>query len=359
MYFKGFYYDGKSSFGHPATIVLTETTITITLASETLTRNIEQLNITESHVYDDRTVLKFGNQFPYEAVEITEADFPVFFERTYPSFHLKKTKIKSGYSTGIKSIASIITGIIALILLSYFYIIPFMAETVAKRIPQEYEIELGSNLFSQVVESYQVDSTQSALANSFFNELNVNQNYPVTIYVVHSEISNAFAFPGGNIVVHDKLLKAIDSKEEFAALLAHEYSHVAYRHTTRSLFRNLGTYLVVSLLLTDVNGVMAVLLQNADNLKSLSYSRALEEEADTKGLELLLDAGVNPRGMLDLFTQLEKESDGAGEIPEFLSTHPMLQQRKVTITQLIAKSTLKLKPNEELEQLWKQIKQNN
>lgn len=99
---------------------------------------------------------------------------------------------------------------------------------------------------------------------------------------------------------------------------------------------------------------MAVLLQNADNLKSLS-SQALEEEADTKGLELLLDAGVNPRGMLDLFTQLEKESDGAGEIPEFLSTHPMLQQRKVTITQLIAKSTLKLKPNEELEQLWKQI----
>lgn len=57
-------------------------------------------------------------------------------------------------------------------------------------------------------------------------------------------------FPGGNIVVHDKLLKAIDSKEEFAAPLAHEYSHVAYRHTTRSLFRNFG-YLSGCITLTN------------------------------------------------------------------------------------------------------------
>jgi beta-barrel assembly-enhancing protease len=356
MVFEALYYDGKSSFGNPATVQLLADCIKITTANDSIEWKLSELNLPDSFFNNNNTVVKHGAHYPYSAIEVTGKEFQHYFKQAYPALNIKATDIKVFQNTGNKVIVLVILGVIALMLLSYFFFIPAVAELIAKRIPQSYEIALGDKMFEQLNAGFQVDSEQTALANAFFHELNVAETYPVKITVVHSDISNAFAFPGGNIVVYDEMFKIMNTKEEFAALLSHEYSHVAKRHITRSLFRNLGTYLVISLVISDVNGIMAVLLQNADNLKSLSYSRSLEQEADEEGMLLMQEAGLNTNGMIDLFKHLGDANKESQVIPEFLSTHPMLEARMKNIKRLAKKNKSNLQSTPELDSLWLKLK---
>lgn len=359
MVFDALYYDGKTSRGSVVTIQLLDSTIKVNLPDEVLTWNLNDLNLHESFFNKEVAVIKHGATFPYAAIEIKGADFQLYFQRTYPSAKIKQTDIKVFQNTGRRTIVVIILGVLGLILLAYFVLIPATAEAIAKRIPISYEMSMGEEMFQQISNSMEVDSEQTALANSFFKGLKIKETYPVKITVVHSDISNAFAFPGGHIVVYDQMFKVMKRKEEFAALLSHEYSHVANRHITRSLFRNLGTYLVISLVISDVNGVMAVLLQNADNLKSLSYSRSLEKEADEQGMLLMQDAGQDTDGMLRLFKHLGDANKGSQDVPEFLSTHPMLEGRMKNIKSLAKKNTKPLRENPELDAIWTKLKNLN
>ena len=356
MPFEALFYDGKSSQGHAVTIQLGITSIQINFPNENLIWYCSELNLRESFFNKNKTVLVYGAQFPYPSLEISGAEFQSSFELTYPDIKIKKTDIKIFQNTGNRTIALVILAVLGFFLLSYFVLIPETAEFVANRIPQSYEISLGEKMFEQLNIGMEVDEEQSKLANAYFQELHYEQSYPVQITVVHSNISNAFAFPGGHIVLHDEMFRTMKNKEEFSALLSHEYSHVANRHITRSLFRNLGTYLVISLVISDVNGIMAVLLQNADNLKSLSYSRSLEQEADEKGMQLMQKAGQDPQGMIRLFKHLQQADESGQKIPEFLSTHPMLEARMKNIKKLAKENETQLRENPKLDELWNQLK---
>ena len=116
------------------------------------------------------------------------------------------------------------------------------------------------------------------------------------------------------------------SYPELAALLSHEFSHVSNQHSTKSIFRRLGSRIFISLLFGQMGSVTAVLADQADNLKSLRYSRSLEKEADIDGLKILTDRKIDPKGFSDLFQHL-KESGPSRSIPEFLGSHPDTDNR--------------------------------
>lgn len=357
MLYTARFYDGKSSESHEAKLRFLENSISISYNNENLIWYCSELNLRESFFNKNKTVLTYGAQFPYPMLEISGPEFQLDFERFYPNLKIKKSDIRIFQNTGNRAIILIILAVLGFFLLSYFVLIPETAEFVANRVPQSYEISLGEKMFEQLNAGLDVDEEKTKLANDFFKELNYAHSYPVKISVVHSTVSNAFAFPGGHIVVYDEMFKTMKSKDEFAALLGHEYSHVENRHITRSLFRNLGTYLVISLVLSDVNGIMAVLLQNADNLKSLSYSRTLEQEADEKGMVLMQKSGQDPQGMIRLFKHLGDANEEGQKIPEFLSTHPMLESRMKNIKRLAKENEAPLHENLKLEEIWKQLKQ--
>jgi Zn-dependent protease with chaperone function len=132
--------------------------------------------------------------------------------------------------------------------------------------------------------------------------------------------------PGGHIVVYDKILKGMQSHEELAALLAHEFTHVAKRHSLRSMFRQLSSQVFFTLLIGDISVAGNVLLQNADGLKQLSYSRDLETESDEQGARLLADRNISCNGFIGLFQLLKKETNGA-ETYEWFNSHPDLEKR--------------------------------
>ncbi|HNG88956.1 MAG TPA: M48 family metallopeptidase, partial [Saprospiraceae bacterium] len=140
---------------------------------------------------------------------------------------------------------------------------------------------------------------------------------------------NAFALPGGRIVVFDGLLKTIDRPEQLAALLAHEASHVEMRHSTRAVFREMANSLFFSLLFGDFGAVSQMVGQQSQYLNQLSYSRRLEMEADAQGIQWMRQSSLPIAGMRDLFQKMKNSAPSAGQpdVPNFLSTHPSLDDR--------------------------------
>ena len=140
--------------------------------------------------------------------------------------------------------------------------------------------------------------------------------YEFQFMVATSEDVNAFALPGGFVVVNRGLLAAAESGEEVAAVLAHELSHVTLRHSTKRLAGRLGASAALALILGMVDlGAPAYTLAH---LSGLGYERDQEREADDVGQSLLMRAGISPIGMATFF---ERSSDSL-QPPEIVSTHP-------------------------------------
>ena len=122
----------------------------------------------------------------------------------------------------------------------------------------------------------------------------------------------------------------------------------------KMLCRNLSGYLFISAVLSDVNGIMAIIGDNVHNLQSLSYSRQFERQADEQGTQLMILNDINPKGMTDLFTRLK--SSETVVIPGFISSHPITTDRIVDINRLIQRTPHKFHKNSTLEELFRQVK---
>lgn len=216
----------------------------------------------------------------------------------------------------------------AIIISAYIWLLPFLADRLARRVPVSYEERLGDVIYNALQPTFTIDAEKTAYINDFFRELQIPSKYNIRITVVKENMANAFAMPGGNIVVYDKILFEMEDYEELAALLSHEFTHVNERHTTRALFRQQASSLLTSIIFGDVGTIGNVIARNADGLKSLDYSRRLEKDADTKGLHILSERKIDGNGFVRLFELLKKETEKAGEQPaEWISSHPDLEKR--------------------------------
>jgi beta-barrel assembly-enhancing protease len=266
---------------------------------------------------------------------------------------LQRTKHKP--PNPLMAIAGIGLFIIALIAAAWFWLLPYAAGRVANALPIEYEVKFGEQSYNAIIKDFKVLPKQTELANQFYKELNISSVYPVKITVVDKAETNAFAVPGGNIVLFSGLLQQMQHPEELAALLAHEYSHVQLRHTTRSLVQSVGTYAMISMVFGDVTGLGAVFLENAHTLKSLEYSRKLEKEADLNGLQLLQQRKINGEGYIWLFNTLKKDTGSGSVTSEWLSSHPDLDNRvKYVKSKLVGVAPMPVSGT--IQNIWKQLK---
>ena len=216
--------------------------------------------------------------------------------------------------------------LIILGLLFYFYGVPWLAGKMADRFPIGYEKKLGGQMYQAIKGSFEIDEKRTAYANEFFRQMNIPSKYDIQITVVKSDVANAFAMPGGHIVIYDKVLNGMSSYEELAALLSHEFTHIENRHSLRSIFRQYSSQIFLSLLFGNLDAAGSVLVSNADGLKGLSYSRSLETEADENGAALLAQRKIDCQGFVRLFQLLKKETAGI-HTPELINSHPNLDNR--------------------------------
>lgn len=248
----------------------------------------------------------------------------------------------------------ILAGIIGLLVLLYFLFVPWLSEKLASRVSVQTEERFGDAVYNAMSLEGQEDTAASFAINEFFAAMDVRTAYKIRISVVESDIVNAFALPGGRIVVYTGLLKEMQGYPELAALLAHEYTHVNNKHSTKSIFRRLGSKIFLGLLFGKFGSVTAVLVDHADNLKSLKHSRKLEKEADIDGLELLKERKIDPQGFSNLFHHL-KASVPSSTMPEFLGSHPDIDKRISYINK--ASEGAAVEENTRLKTIFERLKQ--
>lgn len=244
--------------------------------------------------------------------------------------------------------------ILALLLMAYLWWIPALGDRIARHFDKQSEIDMGEKMYQAMASDFPIDQEKTRLLNQFYQELHFAVDYPVQITVVTSDISNAFAIPGGHIVVYDAILDRMKTPEELAALLAHEASHVALRHSLRNIFRMLSRKMFLSLITGGQNDLAAAAINNADELKGLQYSRSLETEADDNGLQLMTRSHIDVMGMERLMELLQKESNSA-EPPALLSTHPIFSDRIDNIRKRVKELPVVSTSNPKLKEIFKAI----
>ncbi len=166
--------------------------------------------------------------------------------------------------------------------------------------------------------------------------------YPFEFHLLRDpQTINAFALPGGQVFLTAALLNQLDTEAQLAGVLGHEAGHVIGRHGAEHMAKQqLGVSLVnaVGIATSDEYGNgrnAAAIAQAVNQLVSLKYGREDELESDRLGLQFLIEAGYDPRGIVELM-EILNASRSSGAPPEFLSTHPNPGNRSETLTALIA-----------------------
>jgi predicted Zn-dependent protease len=167
-------------------------------------------------------------------------------------------------------------------------------------------------------------------------------NVKFTFLVMKDPSINAFALPGGFVVVHSGLILATTSESELAGVLSHEISHITQRHIARSIQNQSRSSLVstaamlaailVGAISGNANVGMAGVVagESAALQHQLNFSRENEIEADRVGIGVMAATGYDTNGMATFFETLNRRMGGAGpnaKIIEFLQTHPVTGAR--------------------------------
>ena len=291
-----------------------------------------------------------------ETLVVENPDFYENYQRIAPN-DFSRTTIKDSFNWEIISAG-------ALILLLFFYavfkIVPYyFLDQLADKIPLEWEETIGDAVLSTFPVEKNPDPRVMALLTDTLRLLKQSKveetPYNLKVFILPTEQINALALPGGNIIIFEGLLKIADSPEEIAGLLAHEVQHIFLKHSTRGILRNLASGMLLALVRGDANAVMESVVGIAGQLNTLGFSRKMETEADIKGIELMLEAKINPKGMLSIFKKLLKEelkleenkknssiSKNAKEVFYYLSTHPSAKIRIKELENKIKNNSEKL-----------------
>ncbi len=164
-------------------------------------------------------------------------------------------------------------------------------------------------------------------------------NVHYAFFVNDSNEINAFAGPGGTIVMYSTLILATTKEDELAAVLAHEIAHSEQKHWLTDLNRQKSTQtsLIASSLAALALGIINPTLGSGAMLGSLAghsqneinHIRSHEREADRIGIQLLYAADYNPEGMVDFLKSLEQYNQyhDMSNVPAILLTHPMDEER--------------------------------
>lgn len=357
--YTGLYFDGRSSQGHPANILLGDEELLIQITDPGVQPQAVRWNvgsILPDELDDPKHVLLKYGAFPHQLLQVDGQGFFNALFQAYPGAGFHKPRYHFTLGIGWKRLAVGLLLMAGVSVSVYFYGIPWAAERVAEQIPHEAERSLGDEAYKSLVKDLPRDEARTQALRHFFAQLKISNAQPIELVVVNDSVNhtvNAFALPGGRIVVYKDILAAMEGYDELAALLAHEYAHVEKRHTMRSVMRSLSNYVLLTILVSDMNAVSAMLVDQLQNLRSLSYTRGLEKEADLRGLEILQANGVDADGMVRLFERLKKGSGDA--IPEMVSTHPLLENRQLYIKELAKQKNAVIGQNDSLRFYWDRL----
>jgi predicted Zn-dependent protease len=254
----------------------------------------------------------------------------------------------------------VLTGI-SLCLLAACATVPVSGRNQLNLIPSQQLLAMSNESYQQVISQYNVvrgtrearllDEVGRNIARAVERYLRQQGNaealtgYDWEFTLVRDDQVNAFAVPGGKVVVFSGMLPVTQNAAGLATVVSHEIAHVIARHGNERLSQQMVAQLGVNALdvaLQKQPAKTRQLYMQAFGLGAqfgvlLPYSRLQESEADKLGLIFMAMAGYNPQNAINFWQRMAAEKSGQAP-PEFMSTHPSHGTRIEDIREFMPKA---------------------
>ena len=232
--------------------------------------------------------------------------------------------------------AAVLFGVLALAVLGLRAAVPVVADGAVVLIPYRAEAFVGRQAFREL-DAAMFSSTRlgeprrariEAAAQALARRAGIDPVPEIHFRDARLLGANAFAFPGGPIVVTDDLVHLLEDDGLILAVLAHELGHVRERHGLRQVLRVGGMFVIASAVLGADDSLLEELAAISVSTVSAGYSRDFERDADAFAGRLLESAGRSAGDLADAFRTL---LDDCGEMCRgdagWLSSHPGIESR--------------------------------
>ena len=209
------------------------------------------------------------------------------------------------------------------------YGVPSLAKSVAMSVPQDWVHSSDEYTLSALDKSLFDDSElevsrKRVLAQEFEK---LKQHSGIEGHLVFrssKQGANAFALPGGTVVMTDELVALAEHDDEIIGVLAHELGHIQNRHSLRHALQASALTLVLTAVTGDLTGLDSLLVNLPVVLMSMSYGRELESEADDTAYELMGQLDMDHQHFANMMQRLH---EGSKQGPKWLSSHPPSEER--------------------------------
>lgn len=318
----GFYYDGRTAHREPVRVSIDGETLRIVRSDGgTMRWPIPALRQSQG-AHGDRLRLEYGSD-PAESIVIEGPGLAEAIQALVPSANPRLKPARRPWRLlGSLMILIVVSGG------TYVVGAPAFARWLAPRVPPAWEIGLGQGLAERMQRSDSLcaDSVTLAGVRSVLDRLLATAPgtpYAFRLFVTRDTLVNAFAAPGGVIVVNAGLLQAAANPEELAVVLAHEAQHVLQRHSVRAIIREIPLRLALATLDGGVGSAASI----GGTLGVLRYRRDDEREADVEGMRMLQAARVDAPAAARFMRTLEERDGGLPRFAHYLSSHPLSTRR--------------------------------
>ncbi len=327
--FQGVLYDGKNTAKHAATLLVTPTgQLKLIYDEGELEAEFSQIQISDRLANIPRSVAFAGGE-RFITDDNAQMDKLITTLTGKSSGLVHQLESKSHYVAG--ALLLLIAAMIFLITVG----VPRLAEQAAEIAPPSLLEKISVEALDHFDESFLQPSelpmdVQNWLQNRFA-EMTVADEARYGFRLIFRKAGqlgpNAFALPSGDVVVTDELVHLADHEDEVLAVLAHEIGHVVKRHSLRRLFEDS----MLAALVFGITGDTSSFAQTAAALPVLlvssGYSRDFEREADDYALAMMQQQGIEKYRFADILSRIEQTNKTPFQVPGFLSTHPVTDER--------------------------------
>jgi beta-barrel assembly-enhancing protease len=240
-----------------------------------------------------------------------------------------------GHREAVRAVRLTLYFIIGCVVITWFcsVSVSFMVRTIAAGVPMEWEEKFGQEEIAKLrKEGLLIDDTNqiaqlTELAQPLIRVLPENRRN-LKFYILDDDDPNAFALPGGHVVVHSGLLRMTETPEELLGVLAHEIAHETQRHMIRHRISAAGPIVIFGVFMHGRSGAGNLFALGSGLMIYQGFSQEYETEADDVGWKYLVAAKIDPRGMISTFKKLKEMEGGMGNfIPQAFASHPALSKR--------------------------------
>ncbi|MGH7991843.1 MAG: M48 family metallopeptidase, partial [Limisphaerales bacterium] len=210
----------------------------------------------------------------------------------------------------------------------------WMVRSLVNEIPAQWEMKFGDSAMEQLRHKVMFASNTNAVAGLTALAAPLIRSIPAKgiqfkFHIEESVLPNAFALPGGHIIVTTGLLKTVDTPDELLGVIAHEAAHITQKHVFRHLISGRGPIFILQIFMGSRSRMLDALAYPSEALVYESFSQQYEKEADAVGWNYLVAAKINPHGMIDMFRKLKtfESSAGRSEKASAFDSHPAMDKR--------------------------------